>query len=167
MADSVSKRQALLEELSYKKSRRNCPNTSLALSITPHSKETSQDDSGYTGFDSTPRPYRRRILRNTKPSLNVTPLPLYNQSTSKVIHYLLVLVVAASLCFGLLVGDMAREKRNMKYQAIQFGKLNSLGPGKGLTIVDRETGEVLGGKRAAIQFYHDQKTRNEEGNLKV
>eukprot|EP00092_Neocalanus_flemingeri_P087704 GFUD01110739.1.p1 GENE.GFUD01110739.1~~GFUD01110739.1.p1 ORF type:complete len:159 (+),score=27.09 GFUD01110739.1:47-523(+) len=134
MADSVSKRQTLLEEFLYKKLRRNCPNTSLDLSITPKSEETlSQDDSGYTGFDSTPRPYRRRIHRNDKPSLNVAPLPLYNQSMAKMIHYLLVLVVAGSLCFGLLVGDMARERRNMKYQAIQFGKLNSPGPGKGLT----------------------------------
>ena len=33
--------------------------------------------------------------------------------------------------------------------------------GKGLTIVDEETGELLGGKRAAIQFYHDKQKREE------
>jgi hypothetical protein len=33
--------------------------------------------------------------------------------------------------------------------------------GKGLTIVDEETGKLLGGKRAAIQFYHDRQKRGE------
>ena len=116
MADSVSKRQTLLEQSLRKRSQSNCPNTSLDLSITPKSKDTiaSRDDSGYIGFDSTPRPYRRRIHRNAKPRFNATPLPLYNPSMAKVIHYLVVMVVAASLCFGLLVGDMVRERKNMK-----------------------------------------------------
>ena len=43
-----------------------------------------------------------------------------------------------------------------RYQAIQFG---SERVGKGLTIVDRETGDLLGGKKAAIQFYHDKQNK--------
>ena len=118
MTSSVSERQTFLEHRIHKKFQSNCPNTSLNLSLdaTPKCKDAvaDHDDSGYTGLDSTPRPYRRKIIRNAEPRLNATPLPLYNQSMVKMIHYLVVVVVAASLCFGLLVGDMARERKNMK-----------------------------------------------------
>ena len=30
--------------------------------------------------------------------------------------------------------------------------------GEGLIIMDRETGELLGGKKAAIQFYYDKQS---------
>ena len=47
-----------------------------------------------------------------------------------------------------------------RYQAIQFG---SEMMGKGLVIVDKESGKLLGGKRAAIQFYHDKQNKETGG----
>ena len=47
-----------------------------------------------------------------------------------------------------------------RYQAIQFGSERM---GKGLVIVDKESGELLGGKRAAIQFYHDKQNKETGG----
>ena len=42
MADSVSKRQALLEESIYKKAHSSCPKTSLDLSIiSPKNRDTA------------------------------------------------------------------------------------------------------------------------------
>ena len=118
MADCVTKRQALLEESINKKAQSSCPNTSLDLSIiSPKNRDTSyHNDSGYIGLDSTPRPYRKRIQRNVqKPRLsNNTTGPLSNHSMAEIIHYIVVIMVAASLCFGILVGDMARERNNMK-----------------------------------------------------
>ena len=40
-----------------------------------------------------------------------------------------------------------------RYQAIQFGSEKM---GEGLVIMDKETGQLLGGKKAAIQFYYDK-----------
>ena len=118
MADSVSKRQALLEESIYKKAQSSCPNTRLDMSIiSPKNRDTAyHNDSGYTGLDSTPRPFRKRIQRNVqKPRLNnYTTATLSNHSMAEIIHYIVVILVAASLCFGILVGDMVREKNNMK-----------------------------------------------------
>merc|ERR1740137_342644 len=90
--------------------------------ISPKNNSNYHDDSGYTGLDSTPRPYKRRIQRDVKrPRVNNTSLPLHNLSMVQVIHFIVVIVVAASLCFGILVGTMDRERSNMKYQAIKFG----------------------------------------------
>ena len=116
MVDSVSKRQTLLEESINKKEQSNCPNTSVDLSISPTKDTiTYHDDSGYTGLDSTPRPYRRRNHRSVKkPRFNNSTLPIYSNSTAEIIHYIVVIVVAASLCFGILVGTMVRERNNMK-----------------------------------------------------
>ena len=119
MADSVSKRQALLEESITKRTQSRCPNTSLDLSImSPKNRDLAQhNDSGYLGLDSTPRPYhRKRIQRNIqKPRLaNNTTAAMSNHSMAEMIHYIVVIMVAASLCFGILVGDMARERNNMK-----------------------------------------------------
>jgi len=149
----------LLEESINKKEQSNCPNTSVDLSISPSKEATTyHDDSGYTGLDSTPRPYRRSNLHHKvkKPRFNNSTLPMYSYSTAEIIHYIMVIVMAASLCFGILVGTMVRERNNMKYQAIEYGSVRM---GKGLTIMDEETGELLGGKRAAIQFYHDRQKR--------
>ena len=68
----------------------------------------------------------------------------------QVIHYIVIILVSASLCFGVLIGT------NMKYQAIQFGRKRV---GEDLAITDGETGELLGGKRAAIKFYHDKQSK--------
>ena len=117
MADSVTKRQALLEQSMNKKAHSRCPNTSLDLFtfISPKNNSNYHDDSGYTGLDSTPRPYKRRIQRDVKrPRVNNTSLPLHNHSMVQVIHFIVVIVVAASLCFGILVGTMDRERSNMK-----------------------------------------------------
>ena len=46
----------------------------------------------------------------------------------------------------------------LRYQAIQYGSERS---GESLVIVDKETGELLGGKRAAIQFYHDRQIKEQ------
>jgi len=118
----VSKRQTLLEESINKKEQSNCPNTSVDLSISPSKEATTyHDDSGYTGLDSTPRPYRRSNLHHKvkKPRFNNSTLPMYSYSTAEIIHYIMVIVMAASLCFGILVGTMVRERNNMKYQAIE------------------------------------------------
>ena len=46
-----------------------------------------------------------------------------------------------------------------RYQAIKFGSERR---GESLVIVDKETGALLGGKRAAIQFYHDRQIKAEK-----
>ena len=45
-----------------------------------------------------------------------------------------------------------------RYGSIQFGLENSP---PSLEILCTETGERLGGKRAAIQFYHDRRSKDE------
>ena len=118
MADSVTKRQVELEESLNKKTKSFCPNTSLDLSIiSPWDKLTNQDDSGYTGLDSTPRrPYRRvqAQRRHLKPKLNDATFNMSHHSLVQVIHLIVVILVAASLCFGVMVGTMDRDRTNMK-----------------------------------------------------
>ena len=118
MADSVTKRQVVLEENLNKKTKSICPNTSLDLSIiSPVNHLTYHDDSGYTGLDSTPRrPYRRvpaqrRIL---KPKLNDSTVDMSHQTLVQSIHYTVVVLVAASICFGVLIGTMDKDRSNMK-----------------------------------------------------
>ena len=42
----------------------------------------------------------------------------------------------------------------IRYESLKYGMENK---GTGFRIYDKETGELLGGKRAAIQFYYDSK----------
>merc|ERR1719154_143458 len=122
-------------------------------------------------MDSTPRPslrYRRPplpppplpsspILRPSspppldalKPLASAGPSP---KSLAPLVHLLVVLVVAASIGFGLFVGNHSRS--GGKYGAIQFAGEQAV-PG-GIAVTDSESGDLLGGKRAAIQFYHDR-----------
>ena len=118
MADSVTKRQVALEESLKKKTKSICPNTSLDLSIiSPVDNFYNQDDSGYTGLGSTPRrPYRRvqAQRRNLKPKLKDATLDMPLHSLVQVIHFIVVILVAASICFGVLVGTMDKDRTNMK-----------------------------------------------------
>ena len=44
--------------------------------------------------------------------------------------------------------------RSVRYDSIRFGLENSPSP---LEVLNTETGESLGGKKAAIQFYYDRR----------
>merc|ERR1712179_277237 len=137
-------------------------NLTLTLTLRSNASQACFKVAGYTGLDSTPRrhPYRRvkTQRRNLKSKHDDTAceLPHRHHITVHVIHLIVVILVAASLCFGVLIGTMNKDRTNMKYQAIQFG---SERVGEGLVIIDGETGELLGGKRAAIQFYHDKQSK--------
>ena len=120
MADSVIKRQVELEQNLIKKAQSNCPNTSLDLSIISPNDKYPHDDSGYTGLDSTPRrPYRRIHQKRIgfQPEQNDT-FDFPQQSLVQIIHYIVIILVATSLCFGVLVGTMNKERSNMKYVII-------------------------------------------------
>ena len=152
-----------LVELSSKRSQPSSPGPFTALSDIPEtpvkcSPPPSLQDSGYfaSDLDSTPRNLRLRpILRHAYPAPLEPLRPLIEpspQSLARLVHYLVVVVVAASLVFGVLVSNHSRT--NMKYEAIQFGKEQATN--RGLAVTDSDSGDLLGGKRAAIQFYHDR-----------
>merc|ERR1719187_1147615 len=158
------RRQAALEHSLRKKARSICLDTSLDLSTMD--KTSYLDDSGYTDLDSTPRPRPRPYRRIRQKTVNPRPrsyeIIVSDHHIVQMIHYAVVILVAASICLGVLVGKMDMDRTNMKYQAIQFGSERM---GKGLVIIDKDTGELLGGKRAAIQFYHDK--QSEELGLQI
>ena len=47
----------------------------------------------------------------------------------------------------------------LRYDSLRFGLENSPSPATPQILSD--TGELLGGKRAAIQFYHDRRRKND------
>ena len=49
-----------------------------------------------------------------------------------------------------------------RYESLKYGVEKALA--RGLEIKDPETGELLGGKRAAIQYYYSVKYGGEGGN---
>ena len=49
-----------------------------------------------------------------------------------------------------------------RYESLKYGVENALA--RGLEIKDTETGELLGGKRAAIQYHYSVKYGDEGGN---
>lgn len=164
MNTQAMERQKLIEVAS-KKNAPNSPGPFTTLSNFPETPTKSPPtnnnlyDSGYSasGLDSTPRrPLRHRtIIRpaNPPPLEALRPLTKSSpESLTKLIHGLVILVVGASLAFGVLVGNHTRS--NLKYEAIQFGKEKATNPG--MAVTDSDSGDLLGGKRAAIQFYHDR-----------
>merc|ERR1719244_2111736 len=80
------------------------------------------------------------------------------QRKAQLIRSLVLMVMIGSIGFGLFVGSkVPGSVINGKYAAIEHGAGATGDSLSGLTVVDREeTGELLGGKRAAIQFYYDR-----------
>ena len=115
MTDSVNKRrQAALEHSLRKKAQSICLDTSLDLSTMD--KTSYLDDSGYTGLDSTPRPrpYRRIRQKMVNPRSRSYETIVSHHSIVQIIHYAVVILVAACICFGVLVGKMDVDRTNMK-----------------------------------------------------
>ena len=131
-----------------------------------------EDDSGYKGHDSTPRYYKKRSVRKTK--LSFTPhlsavkekastfinSEDFNKILLAVVPYIVTMIFISSIFFTIYIGNTDKGG-NMKYESLKYGVENALA--RGLEIKDPETGELLGGKRAAIQYHYSVKYGDEGG----
>jgi len=118
-------------------------------------------DSGYCGLDTPRAPLRRRpVLQQASPPPLDALRPLVNyssptsQSLAPLVQTLVVIIFASSIGYGLLCGNRTRE--NLKYKSIKYGGDVASRSNLGIAVTDGESGEQLGGKRAAMQYYHDR-----------
>lgn len=169
-----------------------CPSVTDTPS-TPYSRSPPAPvDSGYCGLDTPRAPSRRPLLppRDLEYSVSDTPRlslrrrpilqqasppplealrPLVKasaptpQSLAPLVQILVVVIVGSSIGYGLLCGTN-RTRGSLKYESINYGSDEaSWGNDVDMSVTDGESGEELGGKRAALQFYHDRsKQRVEE-----
>jgi len=135
------------------------------MPATPHSRPPPPPvDSGYCGLDTPRAPLRRRpVLQQASPPPLDALRPLVNNSSpspqtlAPLVQTLVVIIFASSIGYGLLCGNRTRE--NLKYQAIKYGGDEASKSHVGVAVTDGESGEQLGGKRAAMQYYHDRWVR--------
>merc|ERR1711915_881965 len=121
-------------------------------------KYNAANDSGYKSATTV----KRRVVSVVKQPrcLNVTKrLKDGDQNSLHALHYVAMILMASSLCFGLLIGRPSKDRDNMKYQSIAYG-IRNVDQEKPI-LIDSESRKVLGGKRAAIQYYHE-KNRSEQ-----
>jgi len=112
---------------------------------------------------------RRPILQQASPPPLEALRPLVKasaptpQSLAPLVQILVVVIVGSSIGYGLLCGTN-RTRGSLKYESINYGGDEaSWGNDVEMSVTDGESGEELGGKRAALQFYHDRsKQRVEE-----
>merc|ERR1712107_856385 len=122
---------------------------------------------GYKG-NSTPRTTRSGpVTKPIKKKLRFTPsLTRRVEATASTFKKFLVthisliisLVLISSIFFTVFMGR--QNYTSMKYESLKYGSENSAW--RGLEIIDQESGEMLGGKRAAIQYYYNVKYGQED-----
>jgi len=113
------------------------------------------EDSGYGGLHTTPRYFKPRFVRKTK--LEFSPdrqTRVSGHLYRSLLPYSIPTILIFSILFGSFIGRNTEDRRNLKYDSIRFGLENSPSP---LEVLNTETGESLGGKKAAIQFYYDRR----------
>ena len=117
MDPSWSKRQAVWEASLKKKSTKYSSNdSSLDMSnITPLKcgNYNVSNDSGYKSATTV----KRRVVSVVKQPwcLDVTKRLKYDdQNSLHALHYVALILMASSLCFGLLIGRPSKDRDNMK-----------------------------------------------------
>ena len=146
---------------------------SSSLQTPESNKGENLGDSGYEGLQTTPRYFQQRVIRKTRLEFSAEKqkkrVGQITQLYRQLLPYSIPTILIFSILFGSLMGRSSEERDNLKwahilhlsvvtclivrYGSIQFGLANSP---PALEIFSSDTGESLGGKRAAIQFYHDR-----------
>jgi len=91
----------------------------------------------------------------------------FSLEPQQILGFLMLVVIFASVGFMFLISyrnvDDANEEMNNKYKSIEYGRQKQMdrlrGEGRLLEEVRDEDGNLLGGKKAAIQFSYDQEAK--------
>jgi len=107
---------------------------------------------------------RPSYLDNSK---DISFVDKFSLEPQQILGFLMLVVIFASVGFMFLISfrnvDDADEEMNSKYKSIEYGRQKQLDrlrkEGRLLEEVRDEDGNLLGGKKAAIQFSYDQEAK--------